>query len=68
MDYNYDGQHDKLQSYGWGNRENDYLVGDWDGDGKDNIAVRRRDKIYMDYNYDGQHDKLQSYGWGRYQE
>ena len=64
MDYNYDGQHDKLQSYGWGNKEDEYLVGDWDGDGKDNIAVRRGNKIYMDYNYDGQHDKLQSYGWG----
>ncbi|MGD9051807.1 MAG: peptidoglycan DD-metalloendopeptidase family protein [Desulfobacterales bacterium] len=41
MDTNYDGRHDRLQAYGNGNRETEYLVGDWDGDRRSNIAVRR---------------------------
>lgn len=41
-----------------------YLVGDWNGDGRDNIAVRRGSEILMDVNYDGVHDILQSYGGG----
>jgi hypothetical protein len=64
MDFNYDGSHDREQSYGNGNGEDQYLVGDWDGDGKDNIAVRRGNKILMDLNYDGSHDREQSYGGG----
>ena len=64
MDFNYDGAHDREQSYGQGNGEDQYLVGDWDGDGKDNIAVRRGSRILMDFNYDGAHDREQSYGGG----
>ena len=44
--------------------EDQYLVGDWDGDGKDNIAVRRGNTIYMDTNFDGKQDKVQSFGNG----
>lgn len=44
--------------------EDEYLVGDWDGDGRDNIAVRRGNKILMDTNFDGIHNILQTYGDG----
>ncbi len=64
MDTNFDGKHDIRQAYGKGDEEDQYLVGDWDGDGVENIAVRRGNKIYMDTNFDGKHDILQSYGWG----
>jgi hypothetical protein len=40
------------------------LVGDWDGDGRDNIAVRRGNCVLMDVNYDGTHDREQCYGNG----
>jgi hypothetical protein len=50
------------QGYGFGNAEDEYLVGDWDGDGRDNLAVRRGSTILMDYNFDGDHNFEQGYG------
>ncbi|TYQ14559.1 UNVERIFIED_CONTAM: hypothetical protein Cloal_0905 [Acetivibrio alkalicellulosi] len=44
--------------------EDQYLVGDWNGDGKSNLAVRRGTAIYMDTNFDGDHDILLRYGKG----
>lgn len=44
--------------------EDQYLVGDWDGDGRDNLAVRRGNLILMDFNFDGEHDQAQFYGNG----
>jgi subtilisin family serine protease len=41
-----------------------YLIGDWDGDGISNLAVRRGGCVYMDTNFDGLHDILQCYGMG----
>jgi uncharacterized protein YvpB len=41
-----------------------YLVGDWDGDRKDNLAVRRGNTVLMDFNFDGAHDREQAYGNG----
>jgi len=64
MDYNFDGQADRIQYYGNGNSEDQYLVGDWNGDGKDNIAVRRGNQIWMDYNFDAWNDSIQYYGNG----
>jgi len=45
-------------------KEDEYLVGDWDGDGRDNIAVRRGNLILMDTNFDGIHDIEQTFGRG----
>jgi hypothetical protein len=45
-------------------REAEYLTGDWDGDRKANIAVRRGNCVLMDVNYDGTHDREQCYGNG----
>ena len=39
-------------------------MGDWDGDGVDDLAVRRRDTVYMDTNGDGLADLIQVYGDG----
>lgn len=44
--------------------EDEYLVGDWDGDGRDNIAVRRHNQIIMDFNFDGISDFSFFYGLG----
>jgi hypothetical protein len=41
-----------------------YLVGDWDGDGRDNLAVRRGNCVSMDTNFDGTADLTQCYGNG----
>jgi hypothetical protein len=41
-----------------------YLVGDWDGDGRDNLAVRRGSEVYMDTNFDGLAEIVQAYGEG----
>ncbi|MBC6423355.1 MAG: hypothetical protein GDA43_20000 [Hormoscilla sp. SP5CHS1] len=64
MDFNLDGSSDRQQCYGNGNGESQYLVGDWDGDGKDNLAVRRGNRVLMDFNFDGDHDRTQTYGNG----
>jgi len=46
------------------NIEDEYLVGDWDGDGCDNLAVRRDNLLLMDTNYDGAHDLQITVGLG----
>ena len=43
-------------------------MGDWDGDGRDNIAARKGNAIYMDTNFDGSHDILQTYGNSSFDE
>jgi len=45
-------------------REAQYLVGDWDGDRRSNLAVRRGNTVLMDFNFDGSHDREQGYGNG----
>jgi hypothetical protein len=45
--------------------QDQYLVGDWDGDGKANLAVRRGNCVYMDTNFDGVADIVQCYGDGK---
>jgi hypothetical protein len=49
---------------GNGASEDQYLVGDWDGDGRANLAVRRGNCVFMDTNFDGAHDIVQCYGNG----
>ncbi len=44
--------------------EDEYLVGDWNGDGKDNIAVRRSNQILFDYDFDNVIDHSFFYGLG----
>ena len=44
--------------------EDEYLVGDWNGDGTDNIAVRRGGQILMDINGDGSLVEEKLYGNG----
>ncbi len=41
-----------------------YLVGDWNGDGVDDLAVRQANRIFMDYTHDGIVDQIQEYGRG----
>ncbi|NMO20622.1 hypothetical protein HPC49_24960 [Pyxidicoccus fallax] len=41
-----------------------YLTGDWNGDGRDNLAVRRNHCVSMDTNFDGTADIQQCYGNG----
>ncbi|WP_271783019.1 hypothetical protein [Aquimarina algiphila] len=48
--------------------EDEYLVGDWNGDGKDNIAVRRGNKIIMDYNFDSEPDHYFFFGYGNQED
>jgi len=64
MNYNFDGTHDFVQVYGTGDGEDEYLVGDWDGDGMDNLAVRRGNRILMDFDYAGGHELEQVFGNG----
>lgn len=40
--------------------KDEYLVGDWDGDGKDDLGIRRGDRFYLDTNRDGKADLVQS--------
>jgi hypothetical protein len=42
----------------------EYLIGDWNGDGVDDLAVRIDFKIFMDYTQDGVADEVQEYGRG----
>ena len=60
MDTNFDGSDDLTQEYGTGNSEDEYLVGDWDGDGRDNLAVRRGFEVLMDTNFDNEHDFIRT--------
>ena len=41
-----------------------YMVGDWDGDGRDNLAVRRGSDLYLDTDFDGLADITHPYGDG----
>ncbi|QRN94395.1 S8 family serine peptidase [Archangium violaceum] len=41
-----------------------YLVGDWNGDGRSNLATRRASSVLMDFNFDGTVDLNQGYGDG----
>jgi len=64
MNANFDGQHNFEQIYGRGDLEDEYLVGDWDGDGFDNVAVRRGNEVLMDFDYAGGHELVQVFGNG----
>jgi hypothetical protein len=55
---------DNILAYGNGNAEDEYLVGDWDGDGTDEIAVRRNNRTFMDYDGNGTVDNILAYGNG----
>ena len=44
--------------------QDQYLVGDWNGDGKDDIAVRTGSRILMDTDGDGVPDNEQTFGNG----
>ena len=64
IDTDGDGVLDKNQFFGDGNSEDEYLFGDWDGNGTDDVAIRRGNQILMDTNADGQHDSDQRFGNG----
>lgn len=58
-------EYDKVALYAMYNAvEDEYLSGDWDGDGVDNIAIRRNHRILMDTNFDSGADLFTSYGLG----
>ena len=59
-----DGGHELDFKYGGGAKEDQYLYGDWDGDGRTNVAVRRCNQFLLDVDFDGQHDFQYYYGWG----
>jgi len=63
MNFELDGQHDFIQIFGVGD-EDQYLVGDWDGDGRDNLAVRRGGVFEMDTNFDSEPDITMTFGEG----
>ena len=64
MGFYFDSFADKSFKFGNGNGEDEYLVGDWNGDSQDNIAVRRGSEIIMDFNFDSQADKSFHFGNG----
>ena len=64
IDTDGDGVLDKNQFFGNGNSEDEYLFGDWDGNGTDDVAIRRGNQILVDTNGDGQHDSDQRFGNG----
>lgn len=37
------------QCYGAGDKEDQYLVGDWDGNGSDDLAVRKANTVWMNF-------------------
>lgn len=53
MDYDFDGRHNRTQTFGNGNSEDQYLIGDWDGNGQDEVAVRRNGRVFMHYTAGG---------------
>lgn len=67
-DYNNDGYSDLVQAFGKGIDKEEYLFGDWNGDGTSNVAVRRGSKILMDFNYKAGVDKTYSYGKGNQED
>ncbi len=44
--------------------QDQYLVGDWDGDGRTNLAVRRNGQIAQDFNFDNAPDQTIGFGNG----
>ena len=42
----------------------EYLTGDWNGDGVDDLAIRQDFRVFMDYTHDGIPDLIQEYGRG----
>jgi len=58
-----DGAHDFDFVFG-GKKEDQYLFGDWDGDGLKNVAARRCNQFLLDVSFDGKHDYQFYYGWG----
>jgi Secretion system C-terminal sorting domain len=50
--------------FGAGDSECQYLVGDWDGDGDDELAVRRANLILMDFGNGGGPERVQAFGLG----
>lgn len=44
--------------------EEQYLAGDWDGDGRDNLAVRRNGCVLMDLDFTGGAEREQCFGNG----
>ncbi|MEM6964341.1 MAG: PKD domain-containing protein, partial [Bacteroidota bacterium] len=64
MDFDSNLTTDFIQLYGDFDQADQYLVGDWNGDGKDNIAYRIGQNIYMDFDYDHIPDFTQNYGTG----
>jgi hypothetical protein len=54
-------------SYGEGNHEDQYLIGDWDGDGRDGVGVRRGATLLLKHdilNNNGRHDEAFEFGNG----
>ena len=64
MNDDHDAAHEYEQFYGSGGGEDQYLVGDMDGDGLDNLIVRRGNILLINADYDGSHDSLQVFGTG----
>lgn len=50
--------------FGQAEHEDEYLVGDWDGDGLNEIAVRRGNQFYLSFDNDTSHDKVFTFGNG----
>ncbi len=48
--------------------ENEYLVGDWDGNGTTTLAARRNERILMNQTFDDSHDWLQAFGVGNLED
>jgi hypothetical protein len=64
-DTNNDGQHDSMHCFGMGSAEAGYFIGDFDGNGTDDVAVLRDNCLHMDFNQDAAADRVQCYGMGR---
>ncbi len=66
MDTNFTGAHELSQNYG--NPSSDkYVVGDWDGDGRDNIGVLRFNLLLMDTDFDNKPNRQREFGRGDYE-
>lgn len=60
MNNAWDSQHDFTTSYG--NDGTQTLVGDWNGNGVDTLAMRVGNTFYMNDDFDGQHNMVTTYG------
>ena len=58
-----DGEHDFDFRFG-GQSEDQYLFGDWNGDGLTNVAIRRCNQFFLDVNFDSLHEHQYYFGWG----